>query len=325
MALKNSNVLESHWERPRGDFQPSGKKGFTWFSLFLILLCSSLNVHAQALESSPKLESSRKIVKWGRLELSLPRQISPGQAFSLRFSGRGASRVRVRFPLEGFETLGSTFESPESVKKSFVLGRARLEDQKNIPLELISQYEILKLSLPLEVEKKEVQQLEFEKTEFLSINKNRSAEDFKLGKIYGLSGSRAWTEPFAAPARGRITSPYGTPRQYTPGTPISYHSGIDYGSPSGTPIYAVNAGQVAFVGNYAVRGNITVLNHGLGLYTAYLHQSKILVKVGQKVARGQKIGEIGSTGLSTAPHLHLEFRLRGVAVSPLEWLGRVMP
>ncbi len=270
-------------------------------------------------------EAARKTVKWGRLTLSLPTRIVPGQAFSLRFSGRGAPAVRVRFPLEGFETLTSTLESSLNVNRSFVLGHARLEDRSPIPLELISQYEILKLNIPLEVKKQAVQQLGFGEAEFLGINKNRAAEDFKLAKIYGVRSPRAWTAPFAAPARGRVTSPFGTPRQYTPGTPISYHTGIDYGSPKGTPIYAVNDGEVAFVGKYTVRGNITVLNHGLGVYTAYLHQSKVLVRVGQKVARGQKMGEVGTTGLSTAPHLHLEFRLRGVAVSPLEWLGAEMP
>ena len=285
----------------------------------LIGVCSSAPAGAEP------SEVARKTVQWGRLTLTLPATIAPGQAFSLRFSGRGAPLVRVRFPLEGFETLSSNLESAQDIKRSFLLGCARLEDRSAIPLELISQYEILKLSIPLEVKKQDVQQLGFGEAEFLGINKNRAAEDFKLAKIYAVRSPRAWTAPFAAPARGRVTSPFGTPRQYTPGTPISYHTGIDYGSPRGTPIYAVNDGEVVFVGQYVVRGNITVLDHGLGMYTAYLHQSKVLVKVGQKVARGQKIGEVGTTGLSTAPHLHLEFRLRGVAVSPLEWLGAEMP
>jgi len=285
----------------------------------VMLVCSSAPVQAKL------SETARKTVKWGRLTLTLPTQIVPGQAFSLRFSGRGAPLVRVRFPLEGFETLTSTLESARNIKRSFVLGHARLEDRNSIPLELISQYEILKLSIPLEVKTQTVQQLGFNEAEFLGINKNRAAEDFKLAKIYAVRSPRAWTAPFAAPARGRVTSPFGTPRQYAPGTPISYHTGMDYGSARGTPIYAVNDGEVAFVGKYVVRGNITVLDHGLGVYTAYLHQSKVLVKVGQKVARGQKIGEVGTTGLSTAPHLHLEFRLRGVAVSPLEWLGEERP
>jgi len=289
-----------------------------------MLACSSVPVQAKP------SETARKTVKWGRLTLTLPTRIVPGQAFSLRFSGRGAPAVRVRFPLEGFETLTSSLEtvqsqSSQSVKRSFVLGHARLEDREQIPLELISQYEILKLSIPLEVKTQPVQQLGFNEAEFLGINKNRAAEDFKLAKIYAVRSPRAWTAPFAAPARGRVTSPFGTPRQYAPGTPISYHTGMDYGSPKGTPIYAVNDGEVAFVGRYVVRGNITVLDHGLGVYTAYLHQSRVVVKVGQKVARGQKIGEVGTTGLSTAPHLHLEFRVRGVAVSPLEWLGEEMP
>jgi murein DD-endopeptidase MepM/ murein hydrolase activator NlpD len=68
-----------------------------------------------------------------------------------------------------------------------------------------------------------------------------------------------------------------------------------------------------------VRGNAVVLDHGRGVFTGYWHLQKLEVKAGDRVVAGQMLGEVGSTGLSTGPHLHWEMRVRGVAVDPLQW------
>jgi murein DD-endopeptidase MepM/ murein hydrolase activator NlpD len=108
----------------------------------------------------------------------------------------------------------------------------------------------------------------------------------------------------------RITTPYGKPgRLWKTG----YHVGADYAAPTGTPIVAVKAGKVLEAKNGtswgAAYGIAAVINHGNGLRAIYAHMSKILVKPGDVVAEGQKIGEVGSTGNSTGPHLHLEVRV----------------
>jgi len=87
----------------------------------------------------------------------------------------------------------------------------------------------------------------------------------------------------------------------------------------------VNDGTVVMAGMYPVRGGLVVIDHGAGLVSMYFHQRKVLVKPGQKVKRGQKIGEVGSTGLSTGAHLHLEMRVRGVATDPAGWMNRLWP
>jgi murein DD-endopeptidase MepM/ murein hydrolase activator NlpD len=80
-----------------------------------------------------------------------------------------------------------------------------------------------------------------------------------------------------------------------------------------------------FAGPLTVRGNATVIDHGQGVYTGYLHQSEILVSVGEMVEPGQIIGKVGGTGRVTGPHLHWEVWVGGVQVEPMDWLEQEFP
>ncbi len=95
-----------------------------------------------------------------------------------------------------------------------------------------------------------------------------------------------------------------------------WHYGIDMAAPTGTPIYASKAGTVSFSGSASGYGLLVKLNHGGGVETRYGHCSKLLVKKGQQVKKGQIIALVGSTGRSTGPHLHFEIRINGKAVNP---------
>jgi murein DD-endopeptidase MepM/ murein hydrolase activator NlpD len=117
----------------------------------------------------------------------------------------------------------------------------------------------------------------------------------------------------AWPVSGPITSPFG-PRWGR------MHEGIDFGVPSGTPIHAAAAGTVIYCGWMEGYGNLTVIDHGGGIGTAYGHQSSISVSCNQQVTQGQVIGAVGSTGHSTGPHLHFEVRVNGTPVDPLGYL-----
>jgi murein DD-endopeptidase MepM/ murein hydrolase activator NlpD len=121
------------------------------------------------------------------------------------------------------------------------------------------------------------------------------------------SGQLGW--PVSAP----ITSPFG----WRWGR---MHEGIDLGAAYGTPIAAAGSGTVIYAGWLGGYGNLTVIDHGGGLATAYGHQSRIAVSVGQQVSRGEVIGYVGSTGHSTGPHLHFEVRINGQPVDPLGYL-----
>jgi murein DD-endopeptidase MepM/ murein hydrolase activator NlpD len=98
------------------------------------------------------------------------------------------------------------------------------------------------------------------------------------------------------------------------------HEGIDFGVPSGTPIHAAAAGTVIYCGWMEGYGNLTVIDHGGGIGTAYGHQSSISVSCNQQVTQGQVIGAVGNTGHSTGPHLHFEVRVNGTPVDPLGYL-----
>ena len=118
------------------------------------------------------------------------------------------------------------------------------------------------------------------------------------------------------PTNGRITSTFGMRRHPILGY-RRMHSGVDFGGGYGAPIYAVSDGTVTIAGRTGGFGNYVKLSHGAGLGTGYGHMSRIAVRLGQHVSRGQVIGYIGSTGLSTGPHLHFEVYRNGVPVNPM--------
>jgi len=108
---------------------------------------------------------------------------------------------------------------------------------------------------------------------------------------------------------------------------IHFHKGIDLTAPYGKPVYAPGAGTVTYAGNrHNGYGNYIIIDHGInGISTLYGHLSKIIVKEGQEVVRGEKIGNIGNTGLSTAPHLHYEIRINGKHINPANYRMPVEP
>ncbi len=98
------------------------------------------------------------------------------------------------------------------------------------------------------------------------------------------------------------------------------HEGVDFPAPEGTPIFASAGGVVAYAGPHPTYGNMVEIDHGKGIITRYGHASRVLVKVGQVVRRGEKIAEVGSTGRSTGNHLHFEVRYQGIAQNPVRFL-----
>lgn len=100
------------------------------------------------------------------------------------------------------------------------------------------------------------------------------------------------------------------------------HTGIDIAATYGTSILAANSGTVIFAGWYGGYGKAVIIDHGSGKSTLYAHTSKLLVSEGKEVKAGQKIAEVGSTGLSTGPHLHFEVREKGTPVDPLKYVSK---
>ena len=105
------------------------------------------------------------------------------------------------------------------------------------------------------------------------------------------------------------------------------HQGLDFPSQPGTPILAAAGGVVVTQEYHPAFGNMIEVNHGNALITRYAHSSKVVVKIGDLVKRGQKIAEVGTTGRSTGPHLHFEVQVQGVLQDPQKFLmaGQKMP
>ncbi|MDY7042421.1 MAG: LysM peptidoglycan-binding domain-containing M23 family metallopeptidase, partial [Chloroflexota bacterium] len=139
--------------------------------------------------------------------------------------------------------------------------------------------------------------------------------------------SPGWTGFFQTPLHGdiRITSPFGGRRSYNDGPASSYHGGVDFGADEGTPVYAAAEGRVVLAEPLQVRGNAVILDHGMGVYTGYWHLSGIAVQTGQAAHAGDLIGYVGSSGLSTAAHLHWELRVNNVQVDPWQWTRQAIP
>lgn len=119
---------------------------------------------------------------------------------------------------------------------------------------------------------------------------------------------------------GRLTSPFGYRKRPTKGA-SSYHKGIDWGTPVGTPVYASCGGTVVKAGWGSGYGNVVYINHPDGKQTRYGHLSRVLVSAGQSVSQGQKIALSGNTGVSTGPHVHFEVLSGGTAINPLKLIG----
>ncbi len=135
-----------------------------------------------------------------------------------------------------------------------------------------------------------------------------------------VSEVRNWSEPLALPVRGCMTSPFGVQRYMNGKATGGFHGGLDQRSPAGTPVHAVDGGTVKIVREWNLHGRTVGIDHGQGLQSMYLHMSKVAVAEGATVKKGDVVGYVGSTGRSTAPHLHWSLYVNGVAVNPRDWV-----
>lgn len=129
-----------------------------------------------------------------------------------------------------------------------------------------------------------------------------------------------WQGAFRYPvAEPEFTSVFGTLRSYNGGPYSGFHRGLDFRAQVGTPVYAAADGVVAFSGELELYGGTVILDHGLGVCSAYMHLSERAVAEGEALGAGDLLGLAGATGLVTGPHLHWEVRVGGVPVAPLQW------
>jgi len=164
-----------------------------------------------------------------------------------------------------------------------------------------------------------------------SITGGASSAEFqqrRAGELARISAARdrhsqsdGWRQRFIWPVKARISGVFGSQRIYR-GTPGSYHSGLDIAGGAGTVYVAPADGVVVLATEepFTLEGKLLMIDHGMGLNSAFLHNSRLLVKEGDEVRQGQPIGVIGATGRATGPHLHWSMKWNAARIDPLPLL-----
>jgi murein DD-endopeptidase MepM/ murein hydrolase activator NlpD len=136
------------------------------------------------------------------------------------------------------------------------------------------------------------------------------------------SPERLWSRYFLQPSGGGISSTFGVRRSFNGAGVTDFHTGMDHAGALGLPIIAPDSGVVAWTGETERRGLGIIIDHGAGIFTNYWHLSSIDINIeaGASILRGDAIGRMGNSGLSTGPHLHWEVVVHGVPVDPLQWI-----
>ena len=277
-----------------------------------------------------------------QIDITLGRRAAPGQPRSL-----DALSFRARFDLKlGVVRSGAGFSlkpeaipvstTPLRIRGTIGAGLYRSARAAGAPIEAIQQYlQVLDqhLSLDTAIEPGDTFDLivGFKRAAtgetrvgellFAGVERNGRPKAQLLrwggdGQFFEASGMGAQRSGLIMPVVGRITSSFGARRHPILGY-TRMHGGVDFGAPMGAPIYAVGDATVSFAGWGGGHGNHIKLDHGGGWGTGYSHMSRIAVSPGSHVRAGQVIGYVGSTGLSTGPHLHYELYRNGAKVNPL--------
>lgn len=135
------------------------------------------------------------------------------------------------------------------------------------------------------------------------------------------SDSAGWTQKFIWPVKGRISGRFGSQRIYQ-GVPGAYHSGLDIAPGDGAPYVAPADGVVVLAAQkpFSLEGNLVIIDHGMGLNSAFLHSSRLAVAKGDRVRQGQLVGYVGATGRASGPHLHWSLKWQDARLDPLLFL-----
>lgn len=141
-------------------------------------------------------------------------------------------------------------------------------------------------------------------------------ETRKLKLIFQKVNQRIWKGSFLLPLRNEISSQYGAKRIFNKKR-ISIHRGIDIKGKEGEEVRASNHGKVVLARELFFGGNTIILDHGLGIYSLYMHLSRVRVRLGEMVSKGDVIGLVGSSGRSTGPHLHFGIKIMNTSANPL--------
>ncbi|HEK85952.1 MAG TPA: M23 family metallopeptidase [Candidatus Aminicenantes bacterium] len=288
----------------------------------IIFLALFLNASQMILASATVEKEEIRSANGDIFELRF-RDLQPGEPLILVWSVKKSPEAEISF-LTHFYQLKNEPEKPQFLILGLDLGlRPGLQ-----PLEIILRengQEKEKINFPLEVKRRifPIKKLTVDQkyvTPPPEVQERIKREAEILSFIYNQITPKWLADgSFILPCQGKLFPNFGQQRIYNQ-VPRSVHSGVDIAVAAGTPIEAANSGRVVLASNLYFSGKTVIIDHGLGLYSTYCHLSKIVVKRGNLVSKGQVIGLAGSTGLSTGPHLHWAIKINEARVDPLAFL-----
>ncbi len=273
---------------------------FKTIFILTAILCLPYIVHAQGNTLKPEI-----IVE--------PTTPAPGDLFVVTVKN-------FRGPLEGKFNGKKIYFNPSKETLKAIIAVDYFTEPGKYDLEISSHGADFKQMVEVIKKEYEVQQLTLPKhmVELSAKDEARAERDQrKMEAIWPIETSRSWTGDFINPLKGEIITPFGV-RRIINKIPKSPHSGVDVRGHKGDKIIAPNNATVALIDKQFFAGKALVLNHGQGIYTMFFHLSKVLVKLGQSVKKGDVIALVGATGRATGPHLHWGVRVQGARVDPLE-------
>lgn len=214
---------------------------------------------------------------------------------------------------DGVEEVFEEKEEEESVKSEYDFEEFYVGDRKE-------EIEKIRASMAEKEKELELEVLSYQMSAEELLD-DTAAEPFRIPPPSYCSYSKEQIDfKYTTPLRGTITSRYGY-RDHPIIEDASFHTGLDIAAKQGTDIVSFAAGKVIEAGKNSTYGNYLLIEHKNGIRSFYGHNSKLLVKKGQKVSLGQKIARVGSTGMSTGPHLHFEVRLGTVRLDPTHYIS----
>lgn len=252
-----------------------------------------------------------------------PSSVGVGQTMLVRVRADGADSGSLTFRGESLPLSldGDQLWAVVGVPVTAAVGPATLtvstRDPAGVALATIeATYEVVPVERP-------VQNLTLttEEASVLTPEAGQKEYALRLQQFARFDRGRRWNGRFVRPLSGPITTYFGEGRRINGGPAGAFHSGADIANALGTPVVAAAEGRVSWAGEMPIRGNTVIIDHGSGVLTHYSHLSQIDVTVDQVVRPGESIGLVGSTGLSTGPHLHWELSIYGVNVDPFEWIS----
>jgi murein DD-endopeptidase MepM/ murein hydrolase activator NlpD len=242
-----------------------------------------------------------------------PKEVIPGDVFIIKVETDGTKPAEAEFlgskinlyPVKENQLLAMVAVDIDTAPAKYNINITVGEDRHKAEIIVRRhKFKTIKLTLPEE------------KVTLSPEDEQRAAREAELlNKIWPEINAPAWTGRFTSPTNSAISTAFGVKRIMNE-KKTSVHKGTDFRGKTGAHIKAINSGTVVLTEDLFFGGNTLIVDHGMGLYSVYMHLSKFSVSKGDKVSKSQVIGSVGSTGRASGPHLHMSVRLNGLSINP---------